>query len=61
MTEDQQFTELQAAYKQAGHHLGRNAQGRYYATSWGYIKPLATLDDVRNFLKVIQPKTGGKA
>lgn len=58
MAEDQQFKQLQAAYKQAGHHLGRNAQGGYFAANWGYIKPLATLAEVRHFLQVISPQRG---
>ena len=57
-----EFARLVLAYRERGHALRQVAdlhtgQPKYYASAWGYCKPLANLDEVRDFLKQI----GGQA
>ena len=51
------FTALAAAFKRLGHALTcidvPNGATRYYASNWGYAKPLASLDEARAFLEQI--------
>lgn len=53
-----EFASLVAAYSKHGHALRQVAdlhtgQPKYYASAWGYCKPLADLDEVRDFLQQI--------
>ena len=53
-----EFSSLVAAYKERGHALRQTTdlhtgQAKFYASAWGYCKPLADLDEVREFLQQI--------
>ncbi len=58
MTHHTEIEALQAEFKRLGHTLGRafdadTGKPRYYACKWGYIKQMADLDEVREFLQRI--------
>ena len=54
---DSEFASLAAQYALAGHALIRNEPGDklapYMAMRWGWIRPLASLDEARAFLRQI--------
>lgn len=58
---DKEFASLAAQFALAGHALIRNEPGDglapFVATRWGWIRPLASLDEARDFLR----KIGGAA
>lgn len=54
---DAEFTSLAAQYALTGHALIRNGPDHglapFVATRWGWIRPLASLDEARAFLRQI--------
>jgi len=60
--DDTRFAALAARYALAGHALVRAhqpgpAQAPFYTTRWGWLRPLASLDDAEQWLR----KIGGAA